>query len=109
MQVPGVNYTKKFAPVASDSMTWLILAITLWHHDKGWRYKSINIEPAFLEGLIEEPIILNGPQSWSNWVTLLRMTFRQSASDYASPFMVMLMPLFNFIGPMPIISSIILE
>ena len=58
MQVLGVDYTEKFAPVASDTTTRLLLALALWF---GWECESLDIEAAFLEGTITEPTFLEWP------------------------------------------------
>lgn len=61
MQVPGIDYTEKFAPVASDSTTRIIIALTLYFEDRGWVCELIDIEAVFLEGSIEEPTYLEWP------------------------------------------------
>ena len=50
MQVPGVDYTEKFAPIANNMTTRLIIVLTLLYADKRWILKSMDIEAAFLEG-----------------------------------------------------------
>lgn len=61
MQVPGVNYMEKFAPVAHDATTRLVICITLKYHRNGWRCQSIDIEAAFLEGPIGVPMYMEWP------------------------------------------------
>src|SRR4051794_22769209 len=61
MQVPGVNYTKKFAPVASNTLICLVLLVTLIHEDKGWVCESVDIKAAFLEGANNKPMFMEWP------------------------------------------------
>ncbi|HEY9710756.1 MAG TPA: reverse transcriptase domain-containing protein, partial [Oculatellaceae cyanobacterium] len=60
-QVPGIDYTEKFSPLATDTTTRLLIALTLWNQDKQWVCESIDIEAAFLEGSIEEPTFMEFP------------------------------------------------
>jgi hypothetical protein len=61
MQIPGIDYTERYSPVATDSSTRLLIAMTLWNEDKGWICETIDIEAAFLEGDIEEPTFMEWP------------------------------------------------
>src|SRR5687767_3329136 len=56
-----LQYIKKFAPVASNSTTRMIVALTLWHHEEGWTCKTVDIEATFLKGSIEELTYLEWP------------------------------------------------
>ena len=47
MQIPGIDYTECFSPVATDTTTHLILALTLLFD---WACESADIKAAFLEG-----------------------------------------------------------
>ena len=49
MMIPGVDFTERFSPVATDESLRLQIAITLKYYHKGWRTKSCDIEAAFLE------------------------------------------------------------
>ena len=49
MMIPGVDFTERFSPVATDELLRLQIAITLKYYHKGWRTKSYDIETAFLE------------------------------------------------------------
>ena len=51
MQVPGVDYTKKFSPVANDATTKVIISITLKNKHLSWVYRIADIEAAILESL----------------------------------------------------------
>lgn len=57
----GVDYTKKFASVASDTIMQMWIALTIWHDAEGWTFKAIDIEATFLKDLIEEPTFLEWP------------------------------------------------
>ena len=61
MQVPGVDYTEKFSPVANDATTRIIIGLTLAYKDLGWKCESVDIEAAFLEGEIDTPSYMEWP------------------------------------------------
>lgn len=61
MQIPGVNYTEKFLPIATDTTTRIIIALTLMNRFKGWVCQSINIKAAFLEGQLSVPNFMEFP------------------------------------------------
>ena len=62
MQIPGVDYTEKFNPVAKDSSIRIVFALVLYYYDShAWRTKRIDIEAAFLEGDLEVPMFLKIP------------------------------------------------
>ena len=62
MQIPGVDYTEKFSPVATDTSIRLVVALILFNWDSlGWRAKGIDIEAAFLEGLLDKKYYLEPP------------------------------------------------
>ena len=58
MQIPGVDYTERYFPVASDTTTRVLTMFALLNHEKDWICKTIDIEAAFLEGDIEEPTFM---------------------------------------------------
>ena len=49
MMVPGVDFTERFSPVATDEALKTQLAINLKKYKQGWRTHSCDIEAAFLE------------------------------------------------------------
>ena len=49
MIVPGVDFTERFSPVATDEAFRLQIAINLKFRDLGWNIRSCNVEAAFLE------------------------------------------------------------
>ena len=64
MQIPGVDYTEKFSPVATDSSIRIVFGLTLyWWDSKGWRNMGLDVEAAFLEGKLDEPMYLKCPRS----------------------------------------------
>ena len=62
MQIPGVDYTEKFSPVACDTTIRIVLALVLFYYDSyGWRAQSMDVEAEFLEGKLEQPMYLKIP------------------------------------------------
>ena len=47
MMVPGVDYTERFSPVATDEALKIQIGINLYFYDKGWETHSCDIEAAF--------------------------------------------------------------
>ena len=58
MQIPGVDYSEKFSPVAQASSVRAILAMTLWYH---WDCELVDIEAAFLEGRLKTKAYIELP------------------------------------------------
>lgn len=59
MMIPGVDYTEKFSPVATDEARHLQIALTLWMKGKGnknWIMRSLDVEAAFLEPNMDKPM-----------------------------------------------------
>ena len=61
MQVPGVDYTEKFSPVANNATTRILIALTLAYKDHGWICVTADIEAAFLESNKEIPLYMEWP------------------------------------------------
>ena len=64
MQIPGVDYTEKFSPVATASSLRIGLALTL-HNDneeEPWVCELVDVEAAFLEGKLKKSTYINIPQ-----------------------------------------------
>ena len=53
MQVPGVDFTEKFSPVATDTSTRIIIGITLYYTEDGWVCEAFDVEAAFLEPFLD--------------------------------------------------------
>ena len=58
MQIPGVDYTEKFSPVAQATTVRTIIAIALY---EGWDCELVDIEAAFLEGRLERSAYIELP------------------------------------------------
>ena len=59
MQIPGADYTEKFSPVATDTSIRIVLALILYYwKSEGWRPQGIDIEAAFLEGILDRKYYL---------------------------------------------------
>ena len=54
-QIPGVDFTETFAPVASDATIKTVLAVTLYY---GWIAEAIDVEAAFLNADVDEDIYI---------------------------------------------------
>jgi len=62
MQIPGVDFTEKFSPVATYTSIRIVIALILYFWDShGWRAKGIDIEAAFLEGDLNKKYYLDPP------------------------------------------------
>jgi len=62
MQIPGVDFTEKFSPVATDTSIRIVIALILYFWDShGWRAKGIDIEAAFFEGDLNKKYYLDPP------------------------------------------------
>ena len=61
-QIPGVDYTESFSPVATDTAIRMLLGIFLAHEKhKGWELEMFDIEAAFLNADIETRMFVNWP------------------------------------------------
>ena len=58
MQIPGIDYSEKFSPVAQASSVRLILAMVLWYF---WKCELVDIEAAFLEGKLKQKAYIDLP------------------------------------------------
>ena len=62
LQIPGVDYTESFAPVATDTTIRLLLILALYKQEEDWTAECLDIEAAFLEGELDEPIYIEFPE-----------------------------------------------
>ena len=58
MMVPGVDFTERFSPVATDEALKLQIAITLYNRKKGWTMENCDIEAAFLESDMDNELFI---------------------------------------------------
>jgi hypothetical protein len=48
-EIPGVDYTEPFVPVATTSAINMVIATDLYREDDGWEIETLDIEAAFVE------------------------------------------------------------
>ena len=53
LQVPVVDFTEKFSPVATDTSTRIIIGLTLYYTADGWICEAFDVEAAFLEPYLD--------------------------------------------------------
>ena len=53
MQVPGVNDTELFSPVASDTSIRIMIGLNLYYEDYVWIADICDVEAAFLHPKME--------------------------------------------------------
>ena len=58
MMVPGVDFTERFSPVATDASLKTQVAINLKKYKDGWRTESCDVEAAFLEPSMDNPMYI---------------------------------------------------
>ena len=61
-QIPGVDYTESFSPVATDATIQILLIYTLWKYHEGWRCEMFDVEAAFLNAELENTMYLKWPE-----------------------------------------------
>ena len=61
-QIPGVDYTESFSPVATDATIQILLIYTLWKYHEGWRCEMFDVEAAFLNAELENAMYLKWPE-----------------------------------------------
>ncbi|CAM9438252.1 unnamed protein product [Chrysoparadoxa australica] len=61
-QVPGVDFTESFSPVAMDSTIRMVLALA---NHRDWEVKQFDVEVAFLNANLEEPTWVRPPDGIS--------------------------------------------
>jgi hypothetical protein len=60
-QIPGVDFTESFAPVANDTTIRTALTVALY---KNWIVESIDVEAAFLNADLEEEVFIEIPEGF---------------------------------------------
>jgi Reverse transcriptase (RNA-dependent DNA polymerase). len=59
-QIPGIDFTETFSPVANDTSIRVAIAYSLYK--KNWTCHVIDIEAAFLEADLDEVILAEWPE-----------------------------------------------
>jgi Reverse transcriptase (RNA-dependent DNA polymerase) len=66
LQIPGVDYTESFAPVASESGIRIVIGIFLFFFhmfpQDEWVIVSFDVEVAFLNALLKNPVYIEWPK-----------------------------------------------
>ena len=78
MQIPGVDYSQKFSPVAQASSVRLILAMTLWLY---WNCELVDIEAAFPEGRLKSKAYLELPPGLAELGFMTQKQFDESCIE----------------------------
>ena len=60
-QIPGVDFTESFSPVATDTSIRTGLILVCDKQEEDWTCEVIDVEAAFLEGKIESPTFIEWP------------------------------------------------
>ena len=64
-QIPGVDHKDNFSPVVTDSIFRCVLVITLM---QGWIMEVVDIETAFLYGILDEEIYVKIPEGLETYL-----------------------------------------
>ena len=75
-QIPGIDYTESHSPVANDTSIRMAIAITLYHDD--WVIHVTDIEAAFLEGKLKNPMYIE----WLPGMVEAGMISQEDADKY---------------------------
>ena len=62
MQIPGVDYTERFSPVAQATSLRVGLSLVLYHQMEDWVCELVDIEAALLEGRLTNKTYIELPQ-----------------------------------------------
>ena len=62
MQVPGVDFTESFYPVASDTSTMILIGLTLYYEYYGWITELCDVEAAFQNPKMEVEMYIEWPE-----------------------------------------------
>jgi Reverse transcriptase (RNA-dependent DNA polymerase)/Zinc knuckle len=68
-QIPGVDFTESFSPVACDAAIRTVLAMSLYYgtHSEGWTIDVIDVETAFLNADLEEEVYIKIPDGYQQF------------------------------------------
>jgi hypothetical protein len=62
MQVPGVDFTESFSPVATDSTIRIGIGLTLFYEEENWICEVFDVEAAFLNADIDIEMYAEWPE-----------------------------------------------
>ena len=62
-QIPGVDFTKTFSPVAGDTTIQTVLATAMY---LGWSCEAIDVEAVFLNADLDEDVYVEIPQGYDS-------------------------------------------
>ena len=60
LQIPGVDYSESFSPVATDTTIRLSIALSLFHN---WACEMLDVEAAFLSATMDKDMFIEWPPS----------------------------------------------
>jgi hypothetical protein len=63
LQIPGVDFTESYSPVANDSSIRIGIGLVLYHEDAHWIAELFDVEAAFLNAVLDIEIFVE----WSSW------------------------------------------
>lgn len=81
MQIPGVDYTESFSPVATATSFRVGLALTLFYDDKDWICELVDVEAAFLEGKLKAPVYIDLPKGMVELGFMSKEEFDQACAE----------------------------
>ena len=71
MQIPGVDYTESFAPLADDISVKVAFALSLYYTSQyppgAWVEEMIDVEAAFLNASLPEPVYIEIPSDFEEY------------------------------------------
>ena len=67
-QIPGVDFTDSYAPVATDSAMRTVFVLVLYYHrdieEQSWTCKVVNVEAAFLDAEVDNKTFIEWPKGF---------------------------------------------
>lgn len=77
-QIPGVDFTESFSPVATDSSNRIVMGIYLYKQRQGWVLHMYDVEAAFLNAVLNNPMYIE----WLPGMVELGFITREEAEKY---------------------------